>query len=143
MSRTMRAVLGGVAVGLLAAGGPAESGAATEAELQPAVFRAKPAVVMIAVRIGATAPVQCGSGPGVPVDAAGMGALGGGSITHPGGWMVTNGHVVQPYQEGADGAFAAALRERAVATGCAAELDGLPADVRAQRIRALAASGEN
>jgi hypothetical protein len=40
---------------ILAAGLPAASSAATEVELQSAVFRAKPAVVMIAVRIGATA----------------------------------------------------------------------------------------
>ena len=38
---------------------------------------------------------------------------------------MTNGHVVQPYQEGADGSFAAELLERAVASACAAELDGL------------------
>jgi hypothetical protein len=143
MSRTARVVLVGVAVGLLAGGGPVESGAATEAELQSAVFRAKPAVVMIAVRIGATATVQCGSGPGVFVDAGAIGELGSGSIIHPDGWIVTNGHVIQPYQEGADGVFAAELLEKAVATACAAELDGLPAPVRAQRIRALAASPEN
>jgi hypothetical protein len=143
MSKIARVVLVGVAVGLLAGGGPVESGAATEAELQSAVFRAKPAVVMIAVRIGATATVQCGSGPGVVVDAGAIGELGSGSIIHPDGWIVTNGHVIQPYQEGADGVFAAELLEKAVATACAAELDGLPAPVRAQRIRALAASPEN
>lgn len=143
MSRTARTVLVGLAAGLLAAGGPAPSGAATEAELQSAVFRAKPAVVMIAVRVGATATVQCGAGPGVRVEAGTIGELGSGSIIHPDGWIVTNGHVVQPYQEGADGAFAAELLERAVATGCAAELERLPAAERAQRIRALAASPEN
>jgi hypothetical protein len=143
MSKIARVVLVGVAVGLLAGGGPVESGAATETELQSAVFRAKPAVVMIAVRIGATATVQCGSGPGVVVDAGAIGELGSGSIIHPDGWIVTNGHVIQPYQEGADGTFAAELLEKAVATACAADLDGLPAPVRAQRIRALAASPEN
>ena len=143
MSRAARVVLVGVAVALLAGGGPIESGAATEAELQSAVFRAKPAVVMIAVRIGATSTVQCGSGPGVVVDAGAIGELGSGSIIHPDGWIVTNGHVIQPYQEGAGGTFAAELLEKAVATACAAELDGLPAPVRAQRIRALAASPEN
>jgi hypothetical protein len=95
------------------------------------------------VRIGATATVQCGSGPGVVVDAGAIGELGSGSIIHPDGWIVTNGHVIQPYQEGAEGAFAAELLEKAVVTACAAELDGLPAPVRAQRIRALAASPEN
>ena len=44
-------VVGAIA-GLVAAGLPPASDAATETELQSAVFRAKPAVVMIAVRIG-------------------------------------------------------------------------------------------
>ncbi len=143
MSTVTRAVRLGVAAWMLSVGYPLESDAATEAELQSAVFRAKPAVVMVAVRIGATATVQCGSGPGAVVDAGAIGELGSGSIIHPDGWIVTNGHVIQPYQEGADGAFAAELLEKAVATACATELDGLPAPARAQRIRALAASPEN
>jgi hypothetical protein len=87
--------------------------AATEAELQSAVFRAKPAVVMIAVRIGATATVRCSTGPPVVVRPGTIGELGSGSIIHPDGWIVTNGHVVQPYQEGADGSFAVELLEGA------------------------------
>ncbi len=143
MSRTARGVLVGVAAWRLAVGYPAESDAATEAELQSAVFRAKPAVVMVAVRIGATATVRCGSGASTVVRPGAIGELGSGSIIHPDGWIVTNGHVIQPYQEGAAGAFAAELLERSVASACAAELDDLPAAARAQRIRALAASPEN
>jgi len=54
----------GVAVvaSLLVVGIPSLPEAATESELQSAVFRAKPAVVMVAVRIGATATVRCGNG---------------------------------------------------------------------------------
>jgi S1-C subfamily serine protease len=132
-----------VAVGLLTAGFSAELDAATEAELQSAVFRAKPAVVMIAVRIGATATVHCGGGAPVVVRPGAIGELGSGSIIHPDGWIVTNGHVVQPYQEGADGAFATELLEKAVASACAADLDSLPTTVRTQRVRALAGSPEN
>ncbi len=128
---------------LLAGGVPGLADAATESELQSAVFRAKPAVVMVAVRIGATATVRCGHGTTAVVNPGAIGELGSGSIIHPDGWIVTNGHVIQPYQEGADGAFAAELLEKAVAVACAAELDGLPAPTRAQRIRALAATGEN
>ena len=95
---------------------------------------------MIAVRIGATATVRCSDGPTAVVRPGTIGELGSGSIIHPDGWIVTNGHVVQPYQEGADGAFAVELLEKAVASACAAELDGLPAPARTQRIRALAAS---
>ena len=128
---------------LLAAGLPGALAAATEAELQSAVFRAKPAVVMIAVRIGATATVRCSTGPPVVVRPGTIGELGSGSIIHPDGWIVTNGHVVQPYQEGADGSFAVELLERAVASACAAELDGLSVPARTERIRALAAQPDN
>jgi S1-C subfamily serine protease len=143
MPRTVSALLISVAVWLLAAGFPAVPEAATEAELQSAVFRAKPAVVMIAVKIGATATVRCGSGTSATVRPGTIGELGSGSIIHPDGWIVTNGHVIQPYQEGADSAFAAEIAENAVAMACAAELDGLPGPARAQRIRALAATPEN
>ena len=135
-------VVGAIAC-LLAAGLPPALDAATEAELQSAVFRAKPAVVMIAVRIGATATVRCSSGPPAVVRPGTIGELGSGSIIHPDGWIVTNGHVVQPYQEGADGSFANELLERSVASACGAELDGLSAPARTERIRALAAQPEN
>src|SRR6266511_1833252 len=141
-TRTGALVVGMVA-SLLAASVPGVSEAATESELQSAVFRAKPAVVMVAVRVGATATVRCGNGTTAAVNPGAIGELGSGSIIHPDGWIVTNGHVVQPYQEGADGAFAAELLENAVASACAAELDGLSGAMHTQRIRALAASPEN
>src|SRR5437667_10283399 len=105
------ALLIGMAAGLLAARFPAAAEAATESELQSAVFRAKPAVVMVAVRIGATATVRCGNGTSAVVNPGAIGEIGSGSIIHPDGWIVTNGHVIQPYQDGADGPFAAELLE--------------------------------
>src|SRR6266852_7304516 len=143
ISTTARALVIAVLFCLLPTTVPPVSDAATESELQSAVFRAKPAVVMIMVRIGATATVRCSDGATAVVQPGSIGELGSGSIIHPDGWIVTNGHVIQPYQEGADGAFAAELLERAVASACAAELDGLPAAAQTQRIRALAASPEN
>jgi serine protease Do len=137
---------GALALGLVAAfalATPSLVRAATESELQSAVFRAKPAVVMVAVRIGATATVRCGNGTSAVVNPGAIGEIGSGSIIHPDGWIVTNGHVIQPYQEGADGAFAAELLEKAVAAACTAELDGLAGPARAQRIQALAAAPEN
>jgi hypothetical protein len=136
-------MVGAMAYLLLTAGVPLVSNAATEAELQSAVFRAKPAVVMVAVRVGATATVRCSTGAPTVVRPGTIGELGSGAIIHPDGWIVTNGHVVQPYQEGADGSFGVELLERAVASACAAELDGLSAPARAERIRALAAAPEN
>ena len=140
MSRMAVAQLIGAVAWLLSTGYPE---AATESELQSAVFRAKPAVVMIAVKIGAAATVRCGSGATATVRPGAIGELGSGSIIHPDGWIVTNGHVVQPYQEGADSSFAAELAENAVAMACAGELDGLPGSARSQRIRALANAPEN
>ena len=139
----MRVLVIGVLACFLAASAPSAPEAASESELQSAVFRAKPAVVMIMVRIGATATVRCSDGATAVVQPGSIGELGSGSIIHPDGWIVTNGHVIQPYQEGADGAFAAELLEKAVASACAGELDGLPAAAQTQRIRALAASPEN
>ena len=80
----------GAAAWLLTAGYPASLEAASEAELQSAVFRAKPAVVMIAVRIAATATVRCSSGASTAVEPGSIGELGSGSIIHPDGWIVTN-----------------------------------------------------
>lgn len=78
------------------------SDAATETEIQSAVFRAKPTVVMIAVR--ATATARCSDGATAVVRPGSIGELGTGSLIDPDGWIVTNDHVVQPYQAGADGA---------------------------------------
>src|SRR3984893_11155057 len=143
ISTTARALVIAVLTCFLAASAPPAPDAATESELQSAVFRAKPAVVMIVVRIGATATVRCSDGASAVARPGSIGELGSGSIIHPDGWIVTNGHVVQPYQEGADGSFAAELLERAVASACAAELDGLSAPARTERIRALAAQPDN
>jgi hypothetical protein len=143
MASIAGALLAGMGAWLFALTVPTPSEPATEAELQSAVFRAKPAVVMIAVRLGATATVRCSDGTTADAQPGAIGELGSGSIIHPDGWIVTNGHVVQPYQEGAESAFAAELLEKALASACAAELDPLPAPARAERIRALTESADN
>ena len=142
MPSRLRVTLVGLALGISAAAPPGVW-AASEAELQSAVFRAKPAVVMIGVRIGATVTVRCGDGTSATVKPAAIGELGSGSIVHPDGWIVTNGHVVQPYQEGERSAFAAELVEKAIGEACAAELAALAPAARSERIRALAAEPVN
>ncbi len=143
MLNPVRSGLIGPLAWLVVLGGAGAAAAATEAELQSAVFRAKPAVVMVGVRIGATATLRCSEGKSVTVRPASIGELGSGAIIHPDGWIVTNGHVVQPFQDGNESAFAAELLEKAVATACAAEVDALPNPARAERIRALAAEPMN
>ena len=112
-------------------------------ELQSAVFRAKPAVVMIGVQVGATATVHCGAGAPVSVRPRPAGWLGSGSIIHSDGFVVTNGHVVQPFYEMDDAALTRELGEKAVAEGCAASLQGLSAEDRVRQVRALAAAPAN
>jgi serine protease Do len=143
MSMRTRWALGGLVLGVMMGGAAPGAGAATETELQSAVYRAKPAVVMVAVRMGGTASVRCSEGPAVTVRPAAIGELGSGSIVHPDGWIVTNGHVVQPYQEGRDGAFGAELLEKAIGEACAAELEALAPAARVERVRALAAEPMN
>src|SRR4029450_9850042 len=126
---------------VMGAAGPAAG--ATEAELQSAVFRAKPAVVMVGVRIGATATIRCSDGKSATVRPAPIGELGSGAIIHPDGWIVTNGHVVQPFKEGNESAFAAELLEKSVVMACTAEVDALPGAARTALIRALAARPMN
>jgi S1-C subfamily serine protease len=104
---------------------------------------ARPAVVMIGVEVGATAKVRCGGGEAVTVQPTPRAWIGSGSIIHPDGWVVTNGHVVQPYVEQNDAEHLAILLERAVAQACEPALQGLAKDARAARIRALAADPAN
>ena len=122
---------------------PAAAEAATEAELQSAVFRAKPAVVMIGVQVGASATVDCGAGAPVPVRPRPAGWLGSGAIIHSDGWIVTNGHVVQPFYEMDDAALARELGEKAAAEACAASLERLADGDRARAVQALAAAPAN
>ena len=69
--------------------------------------------------------------------------IGSGSIIHPDGWIVTNGHVVQPFVEQDDPALRSELIDKAVAAACGPDLDGLAADERARRLAALAALAAN
>jgi len=120
-----------------------EGRAATEGELQSAVFRAKPAVVMIGVEVGGTASVRCGPGEAQTVRPAPLTWIGSGSIIHPDGWVVTNGHVVKPFYEKNEATLGVQVLEQAVWQACRPALEALAGDARAQRIRALAADPEN
>lgn len=111
--------------------------AATEVELQSAVFRAKPAVVMVVAQVEMTATVLCGAGVPRTVRSGPITELGSGSIIHPDGWIVTNGHVVQPIQEGLEGAVGIELLDKAVGEACREQFAAMSPSARAERVRAL------
>ena len=111
--------------------------AATEIELQSAVFRAKPAVVMVVAQVEMVATVLCGAGAPRTVRSGPITELGSGSIIHPDGWIVTNGHVVQPIQEGLEGAVGIELLGKAVGEACREQLAAMSPSTRAERVRAL------
>lgn len=63
--------------------------------LQEALLRAKPAVVLIDSVVAAEVTLDCGSGP-VTVTPPAFRETGTGWFVDQGGWVITNGHVVQP-----------------------------------------------
>jgi S1-C subfamily serine protease len=85
---------------LLALGG----GAPPPAYAQPnipvaeALLRAKPAVVLVTAEVAAEVTVDCGSGP-TTVKPPVFRETGTGWVIDGNGWVVTNGHVVQPAYE--------------------------------------------
>jgi S1-C subfamily serine protease/rhodanese-related sulfurtransferase len=72
--------------------GPASAWALTA---QEAILRAKPAVALVTARVDAEVTMNCGSGP-VTVKPAPFIETGTGWFVDGRGWIVTNGHVVDP-----------------------------------------------
>jgi S1-C subfamily serine protease len=69
--------------------------------LQEALLRAKPAVVLIVAEVAAEVTLNCGAGPVTvkPPALPPFRETGTGWFIDAGGWIVTNGHVVQPAHE--------------------------------------------
>jgi S1-C subfamily serine protease len=72
---------------------PAPAGAAEET-IQEVLLRAKPAVALVLTEVAAEVTLRC-SGAETKVTPA-FRETGTGWFVHPGGWLVTNGHVVSP-----------------------------------------------
>jgi hypothetical protein len=83
---------------LLGGGAPPPANAETGIPVAEAMLRAKPAVVLVTAEVAAEVTVDCGSGP-TTVKPPPFRETGTGWFIDGNGWVVTNGHVVQPAHE--------------------------------------------
>ena len=87
-------VTGALAAGLVVAAAMPAFGQRS-ITLQEAMFRAKPAVVLVVAEVSAEVTVNCGSGP-TTVTPPAFRETGTGWFVDRRGWIITNGHVVEP-----------------------------------------------
>jgi S1-C subfamily serine protease len=93
----LRSTLFGVAV-LAAAALPSTASAQRGMTLQEALQRAKPAVVLVVAEVASEVTLDCGSGP-QKITPPVFRETGTGWFLDADGWLITNGHVVQPAHE--------------------------------------------
>lgn len=111
----LRSVLFGAAV-LLAASLPSPAAAQRSITLQEALQRAKPAVVLVVAEVASEVTLDCGAGP-QKVSPPVFRETGTGWFLDADGWLITNGHVVQPAHEPPRW-LANQQAQRAVTTAC-------------------------
>jgi S1-C subfamily serine protease len=85
-------------VAVVAAGLPSVASAQKPITLQEALQRAKPAVVLVVAEVASEVTLDCGSGP-QKVNPPVFRETGTGWFLDADGWLITNGHVVQPAHE--------------------------------------------
>jgi S1-C subfamily serine protease len=109
-----------VSLALLAAvTGPRPAAAQGTISVQEALLRAKPAVVLVVAEVSAEVTLDCGSGS-TKVTPPVFRETGTGWFVDPDGWVVTNGHVVQPAHE-TPRWLVNQQAQRAVSTACLAD----------------------
>ncbi|MGH7300277.1 MAG: trypsin-like peptidase domain-containing protein [Candidatus Rokuibacteriota bacterium] len=91
----LRPALFGVAVVMAALGFPAAVFAQRPLSVQEALLRAKPAVVLVVAEVASEVSLDCGSGL-QKITPPVFRETGTGWFVDADGWLITNGHVVQP-----------------------------------------------
>jgi S1-C subfamily serine protease len=112
----LRSMLLGAAVVLAGVSLPASASAQKPLTVQEALQRAKPAVVLVVAEVTSEVTLDCGSGP-QKVTPPIYRETGTGWFVDTDGWLITNGHVVQPAYEPPRW-LANQQAQRAVTTAC-------------------------
>jgi hypothetical protein len=113
----LRLALSGMAGIIAAAALPVPAAAAQRAlTVQEAILRAKPAVVLVVAEVSSEVTLDCGAGP-VKITPPVFRETGTGWFLDQDGWLMTNGHVVQPAYEPPRW-LANQQAQRAVTTAC-------------------------
>ena len=112
----LRSVLFGAAVVMAVASFPVAASAQKPITVQEALQRAKPAVVLVVAEVASEVTLDCGSGP-QKVTPPVFRETGTGWFLDADGWLITNGHVVQPAHEPPRW-LANQQAQRAVTTAC-------------------------
>jgi serine protease Do len=112
----LRPALFGVAVVTALASFPVAASAQKPITVQEALQRAKPAVVLVVAEVASEVTLDCGSGP-QKITPPVFRETGTGWFLDADGWLITNGHVVQPAHEPPRW-LANQQAQRAVTTAC-------------------------
>lgn len=101
---------------VIGAGGALPAHAEVRLSIQEAVLRAKPATVLIISEVSAEVTLNCGGGFQT-IKPTAFRETGTGWFIDPSGWVITNGHVVQPAHD-TPRWLVNQLAQRAVTTAC-------------------------
>jgi S1-C subfamily serine protease len=112
----LRLALSAMAVIMAAAGLPGPAAAQKSLTVQQGLLRATPAVVLVVAEVASEVTLNCGAGP-VKVTPPVFRETGTGWFIAQDGWLMTNGHVVQPAYEPPRW-LANQQAQRAVTTAC-------------------------
>src|SRR6266849_4566687 len=98
MTRMIPRIPPAVALALALLSAPLSPARADTTSVQEGLLRAKPAVVLVIAEVASEVTLDCGSGP-TTVKPPAFKETGTGWFIDGNGWVVTNGHVVQPAYE--------------------------------------------